>query len=215
MELFIDSANINEIKEAYRLGIIKGVTTNPTLILKANSTIDETIRNISSIVDGPISIEVTKDTYDEMLKQALDFYNINPRNLVIKVPMTYDGLKLTKELHSREIKTNVTLCFSLSQAILAMQAGATYISPFIGRLLDDKQDAFKILQDIVDVRNYYDYKTQIIAASIRNVEHVEKCATCFTDIITAPYSILKEMINNPLTEKGLIKFKEDSQKILK
>ena len=215
MQLFIDSANISEIKEVSNLGLIKGVTTNPTLISKTNSSIDETIRNISSIVDGPISIEVTKDTYNEMLEQALNFYKINPRNIVIKVPMTYDGLKLCRELSNQGIKTNITLCFSVSQALLAMESKATYVSLFIGRLLDDNQDAFEILNSIVKIKHIYNFQTEIISASIRNVDQVEKCAQYASDIVTIPYQVLKDMITNPLTEKGIKKFKEDALKIVK
>ena len=214
MQIFIDSANKEEIEYAAKLNVVSGVTTNPTLLMRNGINLDQAMKEIASIINGPVSLEVSEDTAENMLKQALDvYYKANNRNVVIKVPMTEDGLKLCRELSNRGIKTNVTLIFTLNQAILAINAGATYISPFIGRLCDYENhddagfDLIKSIKDYMNLNKYY--STKVIAASIRKPYHVEQAALAGADIVTVPFKILKEMYEHELTTQGLEIFRKD------
>lgn len=216
MKLFIDTANVEEIKNASKLGIISGVTTNPSLLAKTGRKLDEVIEEITSLVDGPISAEVTEADADTMYNQAHDLVNeIKSDKLTIKLPMTDEGIKVCKRLSKEGIKTNVTLIFSLPQAILAMEAGATFISPFMGRMddyYDDTEAGYRLIEEISQVKEKYSYSSKIIAASIRNANHVKQAALANADIATIPYKVLLEMYHHPLTKSGLEKFKLDSGK---
>lgn len=217
MKIFIDTAITSEIKEAASLGIIKGVTTNPSLLAKSGRSLNDVILEILSIVDGPISAEVEESDEESMYNQAHEIVsscNNNP-NITIKLPMTEDGVKVCGRLSKEGIKTNVTLIFSVSQALLAMEAGATFISPFMGRMDDyykDEEAGYELINNINMVKEIYGYKSEIIAASIRNPGHVEKAALAGADIATIPYKVIKEMYVHPLTTAGLEKFKKDSGK---
>lgn len=215
MELFIDTADLKEIEEVSKYPFVKGVTTNPSLIAKANLTQKEVITKITSLIDGPISAEVTKEDMDGMIEQALKLHEIDKKNIVIKLPMTIEGLKACKYLTDRGIKTNVTLCFSLAQALLAMEANATYVSPFMGRLDDNGFDSLELIKECVQLKKNYGYQTKIIAASIRSVKHVEDCALAGSDIATVPYKVLMKLIKHSLTDAGLETFKLDAQKTAK
>lgn len=215
MELFIDTADLKEIEEVSKYPFVKGVTTNPSLIAKANLTQKEVITRITSLIDGPISAEVTKEDMDGMIEQALKLHEIDKKNIVIKLPMTIEGLKACKSLTDRGIKTNVTLCFSLAQALLAMEANATYVSPFMGRLDDNGFDSLELIKECVQLKKNYGYKTKIIAASIRSVKHVEDCALAGSDIATVPYKVLLKLIKHSLTDAGLETFRLDAQKTAK
>ena len=209
MKFFIDTANLDEIKMANDMGIICGVTTNPSLIAKEGRDFHKTIQEIAEIVDGPISAEVIATKSDQMVEEALVLSKIH-KNVVIKIPMTEEGLKAVKVLTSKGIKTNVTLVFSAAQALLAAKAGATYVSPFLGRLDDVGLDGSILIKEIVDIfNNYMDIKTEIIAASIRNPIHVTKVAALGCHIATVPYKILTQMLNHPLTDKGIQQFLSD------
>lgn len=214
MKFFIDTANINEIKDASNLGIIDGVTTNPSLIAKEGKKLEDVIDEICSLVDGPISGEIKATTTDwkEMVNEGKEIAKYN-KNMVVKIPMTKDGLIATKELTKIGIKTNVTLVFSVNQALMAAKAGATYVSPFVGRLDDISEDGIQLIYDIVDVFTNYDITTQIIAASIRNPLHVVECAKAGADIATIPYKVLMQMIKHPLTDQGIDKFINDYKKV--
>lgn len=209
MKFFIDTANLDEIRKANNMGIICGVTTNPSLIAKEGRDFHKTIQEIAEIVDGPISAEVIALESDKMVEEALVLSKIH-KNVVIKIPMTGEGLKAVKILSSMGIKTNVTLIFSAAQALLAAKAGATYVSPFLGRLDDIGLDGSILIKEIVDIfNNYVDIDTQIIAASIRNPIHVTKVAALGCHIATVPYKILSQMLNHPLTDKGIQQFLSD------
>lgn len=208
MKIFIDTANIDEIKEINQWGILSGVTTNPSLIAKEGRNFIETIAEISKLVNGDISAEVISTDTEGMLNEARKLNTIND-NIVIKIPMTEEGIKAVKILSEDGIKTNVTLVFSSNQAIIAAKAGATYVSPFIGRLDDIGYEGIKILEEIVDIFKINNFKTEIIAASIRNGTHVKECSKLGVDIITIPYNILKSMLYHPLTDKGLKLFLDD------
>ncbi len=216
MKLFIDSAIIEEIESASKLGVISGATTNPSLLKKSGKTLQEVIKNILMLIDGPISAEVSESDEETMLNQALQIVEMaNNENITIKLPMTEDGLKVCKKLSQKNIKTNVTLVFSLSQAILAMEAGATFISPFMGRLDDlngNNTSGYDLIKKISEYKKISGKKTQIIAASIRNINHVEQASLAGADIATIPFKVIKELYNHELTTKGLKKFKEDEQK---
>lgn len=208
MKLFIDTANIEEIKQANDLGVICGVTTNPSLIAKEGRDFKTVIKEITSIVDGPISAEVISPEADGMVQEAVELAKID-KNIVIKIPMTAEGLKATKILSSKGIKTNVTLIFSAAQALLAARAGATYVSPFLGRLDDIDSDGMYLIEDIVTIFRNYDIKTEIISASIRGAMHVTNCAKAGADIATVPYKVIMQMIKHPLTDAGIEKFMKD------
>lgn len=208
MKLFIDTANTNDIRMANDLGVICGVTTNPSLIAKEGLVFEEVIQEITTIVDGPISAEVVSLEADKMVEEALELAKIHP-NIVIKLPMTLDGLKATKRLTEKGIKTNVTLIFSAQQALLAARAGATYVSPFLGRLDDMGSNGMILIEDIVTIFNIHGIKTEIIAASVRHPIHVMEAAKAGAHIATIPYSVIKQMINHPLTTAGIEKFMAD------
>ena len=214
MRFFIDTAKVEDIKKANDMGIICGVTTNPSLIAKEGRDFVEVIKEIASIVDGPISGEVKATTVDAegMIKEGREIAAIHP-NMVVKIPMTVEGLKACKVLSSEGIKTNVTLIFSANQALLAARAGATYVSPFVGRLDDICEDGIGLVGDIVRMYRTYDYKTQVLAASIRNTKHIIECVEVGADVATCPLSAIKGLLNHPLTDSGLKKFLEDYKKV--
>ena len=208
MRFFIDTANIEEIKEANELGVICGVTTNPSLIAKEGRDFIEVVKEISTIVDGPISAEVISLDHKGMVEEADKLAKIH-KNIVIKLPMTLEGLKATKILSAKGIKTNVTLIFSATQALLAARAGATYVSPFVGRLDDIGQDGLSLIEEIVDIFNVNSIETQIIVASVRNPIHVAQAARMGADIATVPYKVITQMTKHPLTDKGIENFLKD------
>ena len=210
MKLFIDTANIEEIKKANDMGVICGVTTNPSLIAKEGRDFNEVIKEITSIVDGPISGEVKATTVDAegMIREGREIAAIHP-NMVVKIPMTVEGLKAVKVLSSEGIKTNVTLIFTANQALLAAEAGATYVSPFLGRLDDINQPGIELVRTIAEIFAVYGYETEIIAASVRNPIHVTDCALAGADIATVPYKVIEQMTKHPLTDQGIEKFQAD------
>ena len=208
MKLFIDTANIDEIKEINSWGVICGVTTNPSLIAKEKRDFKQVIEEITSIVDGPVSAEVISLEADGMVEEAMKFSKIH-KNIVIKVPMTDEGLKAVKTLSNMGIKTNVTLVFSPSQALLAAKAGASYVSPFVGRMDDIGNEGMDIISDIVQIFDIHDIDTEIIAASIRHPIHVIEAAKLGAHIATIPYKVFKTMIKHPMTDKGIERFLED------
>ena len=211
MKFFIDSANVEDIRKANEMGVICGVTTNPSLIAKEGRDFGEVIREITSIVDGPISGEVKATTTEAegMIAEGREIAKIH-KNMIVKIPMTVEGLKAVKVLSGEGIKTNVTLVFSVNQALLAARAGATYVSPFLGRLDDINENGAALISDIVQAFQMAgDIETKIIAASIRNVLHVTECALAGADIATVPYKVLVQMCKHPLTDAGIIKFQND------
>lgn len=211
MKFFIDTANIDQIKEINDLGIIDGVTTNPSLISKENKKFEDIIKEISDVVDGPISAEVISTEYEGMIKEARELVKIN-ENIVIKIPMTKDGLKAVKTLSKEGIKTNVTLIFSINQALLAAKAGASYVSPFLGRLEDIGVNGLDLIEDLVSIFYEYDIDTEIIAASLRSTKHVEDVAKLGAHIATIPYEVFYKMMYHPLTDIGIEKFLQDWNK---
>ena len=211
MKFFIDTANVEDIRKANDMGIICGVTTNPSLIAKEGRDFNEVIKEITEIVDGPISGEVKATTTDAegMIKEGREIAAIHP-NMVVKIPMTVEGLKAVKVLHAEGIKTNVTLIFSAAQALLAARAGATYVSPFLGRLDDISQPGIDLIESIAAIfANYPEIDTEIIAASVRNPIHVTDCALAGADIATVPFKVLEQMTHHPLTDAGIVKFQND------
>lgn len=208
MKIFLDTANIEQIRQANALGAIEGVTTNPSLLSKEQGDWKKIIRQICKEIDGPVSVEVIATESPAMLAEARDLMKIAP-NIVVKVPVTLEGLKTIKELHMRGIETNATLVFSANQALLAAKAGATYVSPFIGRLDDIGQDGMQLVQDLMTIFRNYDLPTQVLAASIRNSSHFFQAALLGADAITIPLSVLLELVKHPLTESGLAKFLAD------
>jgi len=214
MKIFIDTANIDEIKKANDLGVISGVTTNPSLIAKEGRNFEEVVNEICSIVDGPISAEVISTLCEGMVKEARELVKIH-KNIVIKIPMCIEGLKAVKILSNEGIKTNVTLIFSVNQAILAARAGATYVSPFVGRLDDVGQNGIELISEIVQVFAQHGINTEIIAASIRHPIHAKEAALLGADIATIPYQVISQMVNHPLTDIGIKKFLEDWEKVPK
>jgi transaldolase len=211
MKFFIDTANIDEIKEANSMGMVDGVTTNPSLIAKEGRDFEEIIKEICQIVDGPISAEVISIDTKGMIKEARHLAKIHD-NIVVKIPMTVDGLKATRALSEEGIKTNVTLAFSPLQALMAAKAGATYISPFIGRLDDLSQEGLLLVEQIVEIYSNYAFDTEIIVASIRNPLHVLESALMGADIATIPFSVLGKLAAHPMTDKGLKAFLDDWEK---
>ncbi len=210
MKFFIDTANVDEIRKAAELGIIDGVTTNPSLIAREGRDFIEVIKEITKIVDGPISAEVISLQADKMVEEAKELVEkINSKNLVIKIPMCAEGLKATKILSDMGIKTNVTLIFSTAQALLAAKAGATYVSPFVGRLDDIGDDGIALVEDIASIFASYGISTEIIAASIRTSAHVTAAARAGSDIATVPYKVFEAMIKHPLTDSGIERFLSD------
>ncbi len=216
MKFFIDTAVVDEIKEANDMGIICGVTTNPSLIAKSGRDFSEVIHEIAAIVGGPISGEVKATTTDAagMIEEGRAIAAIHP-NMVVKIPMTEEGLKACKTLSAEGIKVNMTLIFSANQALLAARAGAAYVSPFIGRIDDISMSGMDLIRSIVEIFSYTDLQTEIIAASVRNPVHVTECALAGADIATVPYKVLKQMIHHPLTDAGIEKFRKDYLDTLK
>jgi transaldolase len=211
MKIFLDTTNIAEIRELSQLGIVDGVTTNPSLIARANGDFTSIIKEIAGLVDGPISAEVISLKYDEMIKEAhklADFAS----NIVIKLPLTFDGLRACKYLSDQNIKTNVTLCFSANQALMAAKCGATYISLFLGRLDDISADSTTLIEDTVAIYDNFGIETQILAASIRSPSHVLIAAKLGCDVVTLSPHIIKQMIHHPLTDQGIDKFLNDWKK---
>ncbi|QJW46577.1 fructose-6-phosphate aldolase [bacterium BFN5] len=211
MKFFLDTANFSEIQEGAALGIIAGVTTNPSLIAKEKRNIHAVIQEIAALVEGPVSAEVISTTYEEMLPEARELAKL-ASNVVIKVPITVDGLKTVKALSAEGIKTNVTLIFSANQALLAARAGATYVSPFVGRLDDISQDGIELVKTIADIFAIHGIDTEIIAASVRHPMHVTQAALAGAHIATVPYKVLLTLLNHPLTDAGIKRFLEDWQK---
>lgn len=212
MLLFLDTANVDEIRAANSLGVISGVTTNPSLIAREGCDFAEVVKEITSLVDGPISAEVISLEAEGMIKEAVELAAIHP-NIVIKIPMTAEGLKATKACAEKGIKTNVTLVFSANQALLAARAGATYVSPFVGRLDDIGHDGIALIYDIVEIFDNYGLDTQIISASIRHPLHVLQSAKAGAHIATIPYKVLLQMTKHPLTDKGIDAFLADWDKL--
>ncbi len=214
MKFFIDTANVEDIRKANDMGVICGVTTNPSLIAKEGRDFNEVIKEITSIVDGPISGEVKATTTEaeDMIKEGREIAAIHP-NMVVKIPMTVEGLKAVKKLSEEGIKTNVTLIFSANQALLAAKAGATYVSPFLGRLDDISMPGIDLIRDIVDIFNNYGIETEIIAASVRNPIHITDCALAGAHIATVPYSVIVQCTKHPLTDQGIEKFKKDYEAV--
>ena len=217
MKFFVDTADVQAIAELNDLGMVDGVTTNPSLILKSGRDIVEVTREICALVSGPVSAEVVALKADEMIAEGRKLADIAP-NIVVKVPLTWDGLKTCKVLSGDGLKVNVTLCFSANQALIAAKAGATYISPFIGRLGDINMGGLELISDIRIIYDNYDYRTEILAASIRTANHVSQCALIGADVVTAPPAVIKALASHPLTDKGLEQFMADwaktGQKIL-
>ena len=214
MRFFIDTANVEDIRRANEMGVISGVTTNPSLIAKEGRDFKEVIREITEIVNGPISGEVKATTEDAegMIREGREIAAIHP-NMVVKIPMTAEGLKAVRVLAAEGIKTNVTLIFSANQALLAARAGATYVSPFLGRLDDISQPGIELVRTIAEIFSIYDIQTEIIAASVRNPIHVTDCALAGADIATVPYAVICQMIRHPLTDQGIAKFRADYEAV--
>ena len=212
MKLFIDTANVEEIRKANDLGVICGVTTNPSLIAKEGRIFEEVVKEITSIVDGPISAEVISLESEKMGEEALELVKIHP-NIVIKLPMCIEGLKAVKILASKGIKTNVTLIFSATQALLAARAGATYVSPFVGRLDDIGQEGINLISEVAEIFNIHGIETEIISASIRNPIHVTSSALAGAHIATVPYKVIEQMTKHPLTDAGIAKFLKDWESV--
>lgn len=210
MKFFLDTANVDYIKEANEMGVICGVTTNPSLVAKEGRDFNEVIKEITEIVDGPISGEVVSEDAEGMIKEGREIAAIH-KNMIVKIPMTGEGLKAVKVLSKEGIKTNVTLIFSATQALLAANAGATYVSPFLGRIDDISMIGMDLVRDIADIFSIHGIGTQIIAASVRNPIHVIEAAKAGADIATVPFNLVQQMIKHPLTDQGLEKFKADWQ----
>ena len=208
MKFFLDTANVDYIKDVYEMGVISGVTTNPSLVAKEGRDFNEVIKEITEIVDGPISGEVVSEDAEGMIKEGREIAKIH-KNMIVKIPMTGEGLKATKVLASEGIKTNVTLIFSATQALLAANAGATYVSPFLGRVDDISMIGMDLVRDIAEIFAIHGIETEIIAASVRNPIHVIEAAKAGADIATVPYDLVKQMLKHPLTDQGLEKFKAD------
>jgi len=208
LKIFIDTANVEEIRRAASWGIVDGVTTNPTLIAKEGRDFRQVVKEICEIVDGPISAEVISLESERMIAEAIDLAKIH-KNIIIKIPMTSEGLKAIKELSKKGIKTNCTLIFSANQAIMAAKAGATYVSPFVGRLDDRGERGMAVVEDIAKIYKNYNIKTQIIVASVRNTQHVVESAKCGADIATIPFKVLEQMLKHELTDIGIQKFLDD------
>jgi len=214
MKIFIDSGDTNEIREAHDMGLIDGVTTNPTLASKSGKPFKQLIMEITEIIDGPISAEVVSTTAAEIIPEGEGLSQWH-KNIVVKVPLLGEGLKAVKALTAKGIKTNVTLCFTASQALLAAKAGATYISPFVGRLDDISTEGMQVIRDIRLIYDNYGYETQILTASARSPMHFLEAAKIGSDVITAPFSVLKQLLHHPLTDSGLQKFLADWEKAKK
>jgi transaldolase len=214
MQFFIDTADVNEIKKALALGLCDGVTTNPSLVAKTGRAFEDVLREVVSLVPGPISAEVTATETEGMLKEARHYAKFGPQ-VVIKVPLIVEGLRAAKALSDEGIKTNVTLCFSAVQALLAAKAGATYVSPFVGRLDDVSTDGMALIGDIVQIFRNYGFATKVLVASVRHPVHVLQAAKLGADVATIPYSVIEQLARHPLTDVGLKKFLADWEKVPK
>ena len=212
MKFFIDTANIDEIKEAAALGVLDGVTTNPSLVAKEGKDFRKLLNEILKIVDGPVSAEVISTDYDGILKEGRELASIH-KNIVVKVPLIKEGLKAVKTLSGEGVKVNVTLCFSPTQALLAAKAGATYVSPFVGRLDDISTSGMDLIAQIVQIYGNYDYQTEVLVASVRHPLHVVEAALLGADVCTIPFAVIDKMFNHPLTDTGLEKFLSDWKKL--
>ncbi len=212
MKFFIDTGDVGEIREAQAMGLIDGVTTNPSLIAKTGRKYRDVVVEICEIVNGPISAEVLATTYDEMMVEAREWHKIH-KNVVVKLPPIADGLKALRTCRQEGINVNVTLCFSPNQALLAAKAGATYISPFIGRLDDISETGMELIEKIVTIYNNYNFETEVLVASVRNPVHVVEAAMLGADVCTIPFSVISQLVKHPLTDVGLKKFVEDAKKI--
>lgn len=214
MKFFIDTADVAEIRKAHDMGVLDGVTTNPSLLAKVGRGLEETIREICSIVDGPVSAECVSAEAPELIKEGRLLAKIHD-NVVVKIPMGVEGMKAVKALTAEGIRTNVTLCFSANQALLSAKAGATYISPFVGRLDDISQDGMELIAHIIEIYQNYDFTTQVLVASIRNPVHVLQAARMGAHVATLPYSVITQLANHPLTDIGIKKFLSDWEKVPK
>ena len=212
MKFFIDTADVAEIKEAASMGLVDGVTTNPSLVARTGKTFGQVLREICELVKGPVSAEVVGLDHDGMMKEARELVKVAP-NIVVKIPLTVEGLKATKTCSNEGISTNVTLCFSATQALLAAKAGATYISPFVGRLDDVSEDGMGLIKDICTIYRNYAFKTQVLVASVRHPLHVLEATRLGAHVATCPLSVLKQLAKHPLTDLGLAKFLEDWKKV--
>jgi len=212
MKLFIDTANVSEIRRIQELGIVDGVTTNPSLIAKEGRDFLEVIKEITSLVSGPVSVEVTATEADGMVEQGKEFA-VLAKNVVVKIPMGREGLKATYRLSSEDIPVNMTLIFSANQALLAAKAGARYVSPFIGRVDDIGQNGMIIIEEIAEIFDNYDFDCEILTASVRHPQHVTQAALLGSDVATVPFAVLEKMINHPLTDLGLARFLKDWEKV--
>lgn len=212
MQFFLDSADINEIRQAEAMGLLDGLTTNPSLVAKTGRDFKSIVKEIVTIVKGPLSLEVVSTEYHGMVKEARTLADVAP-NVVVKVPLILDGLKATKTLAAEGIKTNVTLCFSPNQALLAAKAGAAYISPFIGRLDDVSTEGMQLIEEIIQIYRNYAFATKVLVASVRNPIHVRDAALLGADVCTMPFSVMQQLARHPLTDVGLEKFLADWKKV--
>jgi transaldolase len=214
MKFFIDTADVKEIKEAAAMGLVDGVTTNPSLVAKTGKKFKEVLLEICDIVKGPVSAEVVGTKYDDMMKEAREYAALRP-NIVVKIPMLAEGMKAVKTCTEEGIKTNVTLCFSATQALLAAKAGATFISPFVGRLDDISTDGMQLIGEILEIYQNYNYATEVLVASVRHPMHVQQAARMGAHVATCPLSVLLQLSKHPLTDVGLAKFLADWEKVPK
>jgi transaldolase len=214
MKFFIDTGDVGEVREAASMGLVDGITTNPSLIAKSGRKYKDVVVEMCELVNGPISAEVLSTTYDEMMVEAREWHKLH-KNIVVKLPLIPDGLKGVRTCAAEGIRTNVTLCFSPNQALLAAKAGASYISPFIGRLDDISETGMDLIEKIVTLYQNYDYSTEVLVASVRNPTHVVDAALLGADVCTIPFSVIQQLIKHPLTDVGLKKFVEDAKKIPK
>jgi transaldolase len=212
MKFFIDTGDVREVREAHAMGLVDGITTNPSLIAKSGRKYKDVVVEMCEIVNGPISAEVVSTAYDTMMSEAREWHKLH-KNIVVKLPLIPDGLKAVRTCAEEGIRTNVTLCFSPNQALLAAKAGAGFISPFIGRLDDISETGMELIQKIVTIYQNYQYDTEVLVASVRNPTHVVDAALIGADVCTIPFSVLQQLIKHPLTDVGLAKFVEDSKKI--
>jgi transaldolase len=214
MKFFIDTGDVREVREAHAMGLVDGITTNPSLIAKSGRKYREVVVEMCEIVNGPISAEVLSTTYDEMMAEAREWHKLH-KNIVVKLPLIPEGLRAVRTCANEGIRTNVTLCFSPNQALLAAKAGASFISPFIGRLDDVSETGMELIQKIVTIYDNYDFETEVLVASVRNPVHVVDAAVLGADICTIPFSVMLQLAKHPLTDVGLQKFIEDAKKIPK
>jgi transaldolase len=212
MKFFIDTADVKEVREAASMGLVDGVTTNPSLVAKTGKKFREVLLEICDVVTGPVSAEVTATDYAGMMREAREYAALRP-NIVVKIPMLPDGMRAVRTLSEERIKTNVTLCFSATQALLAAKAGATYISPFVGRLDDISTDGMQLIGEIVQIYDNYAYETEVLVASVRHPMHVQQAALLGAHVVTCPLSVLMQLCKHPLTDIGLAKFLQDWEKV--